>query len=61
MALPKHKGSKTRKAKRKAGKKRTAPNVVECEHCHAPILPHRACPNCGYYRGRSAVTVTEKG
>jgi large subunit ribosomal protein L32 len=26
-----------------------------CPHCHAPKLPHRVCPSCGYYNGREVV------
>ena len=28
---------------------------LECPHCHEMKLPHRVCPNCGYYQGRLAV------
>jgi len=24
-----------------------------CDHCGEPKLPHRACPSCGYYNGKS--------
>ncbi|MFQ5649123.1 MAG: 50S ribosomal protein L32 [bacterium] len=53
MALPKRRQSKSRGRKRRTHWKLSAPNVVECSHCHQPMLPHRACPNCGYYNGRS--------
>ncbi|MCD6501191.1 MAG: 50S ribosomal protein L32 [Chloroflexi bacterium] len=57
MALPKHRGSKTRKAKRRTHQKATMPNVIECPHCKAPMLSHRACKSCGYYAGRSVVAL----
>ncbi|NIR49486.1 50S ribosomal protein L32 [candidate division KSB1 bacterium] len=53
MALPKRRHSKSRRNKRRTHWKLKAPTVVECSHCHQPKLPHRACPNCGYYKGRS--------
>ena len=53
MALPKRRHSKARGRKRYANWKATAPAVAECSNCHQPKLPHRACPNCGYYKGRS--------
>ena len=31
----------------------------ECPHCHEPKPPHRACPHCGYYRGRQVRAVDE--
>ena len=52
MANPKRKQSSSRSKKRRTHWKLTAPNVVECPHCYQPKLPHRACPNCGYYNER---------
>jgi len=26
-----------------------------CPHCRERMLPHRVCPNCGYYRGREVI------
>ncbi|MCK5833111.1 50S ribosomal protein L32 [bacterium] len=57
MALPKHRTGKTRKAKRRTHQKAKMPNVIECPQCKAPTLSHRACPSCGYYSGRIAVSV----
>ncbi|MCG8608598.1 50S ribosomal protein L32 [bacterium] len=53
MPLPKRRHSKSRRNKRRTNWKITAPTIVECSHCHQPKLPHRACPNCGYYNERS--------
>ncbi|MDZ7374558.1 MAG: 50S ribosomal protein L32 [candidate division KSB1 bacterium] len=53
MALPKRRHSRSRRDKRRTHWKAAMPTVVECSHCHQPKLPHRACPNCGYYAGRS--------
>ena len=33
--------------------------TAKCEECKADILPHRACPKCGRYKGRKAKN-TEK-
>ena len=35
------------------------PKLVECSNCHQPMLPHRVCPNCGQYRGRQVLDVSE--
>lgn len=32
-------------------------NLVRCPKCNARILPHRACWNCGYYKGKQVVDV----
>src|SRR5262249_2662089 len=41
-------------------KLREAAQVILCPKCKEPVLPHRACPACGYYRGREVVA-GEKG
>jgi len=23
-----------------------------CKNCNSPSLPHRICPNCGFYKGK---------
>jgi large subunit ribosomal protein L32 len=52
MAVPKRKVSKSRRDKRRATHKLSAPVVAECPQCHQPKRPHRVCPTCGTYRGR---------
>ncbi|HDN58978.1 MAG: 50S ribosomal protein L32 [Candidatus Neomarinimicrobiota bacterium] len=60
MAQPKRKTSKSRRDKRRTFWKATVPTVTLCPNCKEPKLPHRACPNCGYYRGRPVMMVKEK-
>ncbi|MFH1737053.1 MAG: 50S ribosomal protein L32 [Actinomycetota bacterium] len=57
MAVPKRRTSKTNRNSRRAHHKLNIPNTTECPQCHQPKLPHHACPNCGYYRGRPAIEV----
>jgi large subunit ribosomal protein L32 len=59
MALPKRRHSRTRGRKRRTGWKLDAPNVVACDHCKQPRLPHHICPHCGYYNGRKVVEPKE--
>ena len=33
----------------------TAPNVNACPNCGDVMLPHRACPACGFYKGRQVI------
>jgi len=56
MAVPKQKQSHSRTNKRRSTHKATPPTVNECPQCHSPRLPHRVCPECGYYAGREVVT-----
>jgi large subunit ribosomal protein L32 len=37
----------------------TAVGVSECPACHEKMLPHRACPKCGEYKGRAVVEVKD--
>lgn len=55
MPLPKRRHSNTRTRKRRSHDALTTPNLTECPNCHERKLPHRACPACGYYRGREVV------
>lgn len=57
MAVPKRKVSRQRRDKRRTHYKLTAPELVECNHCHSLKLPHRVCKECGYYNGKEVVKV----
>lgn len=58
MAVPKRKTSKARRDKRRANNiKMTAPNLAECPQCHEPMMPHRVCPSCGFYKGEEIISV----
>jgi len=59
MALPKYKLSKSRGRKRRTHWIAKAPTVVRCAQCDEPKLPHHACPNCGTYRGRQVIEVSD--
>ncbi len=53
MAVPKRKTSKSKRNKRRTHKKANAPNLITCSHCGEYKLPHRACPECKTYKGRT--------
>jgi len=60
MAVPKKKTSKRKKRSRRTHKDRiTPPNVILCPNpeCGAPIIAHRACPECGMIRRRDGSLV----
>ncbi|MCR4420787.1 MAG: 50S ribosomal protein L32 [Clostridia bacterium] len=53
MGVPKRRVSKARKRHRRSiWAQVNGPTLSPCPQCHEPKLPHRVCPNCGYYRGR---------
>jgi large subunit ribosomal protein L32 len=55
MAVPKRKTSKTRKGKRRSHWKIAQPGLAKCPKCGEFVVPHRACPQCGYYKNRKVV------
>jgi large subunit ribosomal protein L32 len=58
MAVPKKRKSKAKRDSRRSNWKLKAPNVIDCPQCTEPMLPHRVCPKCGYYKGREVVQVS---
>ena len=56
MAVPKQKQSHSRTNKRRSQHKISPPGLQSCPQCHEAKLPHRVCPNCGYYAGREVVS-----
>jgi len=57
--LPKQKVSRTRRDKRRTHDALKASNSVQCSNCGEMRLPHRACPDCGHYKGREVFEVEE--
>lgn len=61
MAVPKRRTSKAKKGTRRSHHNLgQGMGVQYCPRCSDPVLPHRVCSNCGYYRGRDAVAIDEK-
>lgn len=52
MAVPKRKTSSSKSRKRRAHYKLEALAASLCPQCNEKMYPHRACPHCGYYKGR---------
>ncbi|GJM15278.1 MAG: 50S ribosomal protein L32 [Thermodesulfobacteriota bacterium] len=59
MALPKRKHSRSRSRKRRTHYKLTKPGVSTCQNCGEHKSPHRACPSCGFYKGRTFIKEEE--
>jgi large subunit ribosomal protein L32 len=61
MANPKRKISKSKRDKRRASwnQKLSTPAFSACPNCGEPKLNHRACPECGYYKGQQVFTPKE--
>ena len=59
MAVPKRRTSKAKRDKRRSHDSLTPPGMSVCPQCNAPKLPHRVCPSCGSYRGRTIIETEE--
>ena len=59
MALPKRKHSRSRSRKRRTHYKITKPGISSCLICGEHKPPHRACPSCGFYKGRTFIKEKE--
>lgn len=59
MPNPKRRHSKTRKNKRRTHDFLTSPSLSECPNCHERKMPHQACPQCGYYKGRAVIAAAK--
>ncbi len=56
MAVPKRKTTPSKRNMRRANHDKVTPvQLIPCDHCSAPTLPHRACSSCGYYKGRKVI------
>jgi len=63
MPNPKRKHSKARRDKRRGGQRKAkVASLAVCSNpgCKKPILPHRVCPYCGYYKGKPVITIKVK-
>lgn len=53
MAVPKHRKSKSKKRSRQAiNEKRFLGSLSVCSQCGTEKVPHRICPECGFYKDR---------
>ncbi|MBI2082558.1 MAG: 50S ribosomal protein L32 [Deltaproteobacteria bacterium] len=55
MPVPKRKVSRTRRDKRRTHYKLHPVAGQKCPQCGGARLPHRVCPECGYYKGREVI------
>lgn len=60
MGLPAKRRTKQSKRERASHFALRALNFTPCTHCGRPILPHRVCPHCGYYRGEPVGVIVDR-
>ena len=59
-AVPKRKGSKARRDKRRAHDALTRYHLVPCPDCGEMKRAHHVCPSCGKYNGRQILPEREE-
>ena len=60
MGLPAKQRTSTSKKQRASHFALKKTTLATCEKCQARILPHHACPKCGYYKGKKVVDVEKR-
>ncbi|MDQ7849620.1 MAG: 50S ribosomal protein L32 [Armatimonadota bacterium] len=55
MGIQKRRHSRARVTRSRRQWRIPAISLVACPQCHQLTLPHRVCPACGYYAGRSVL------
>lgn len=55
MPVPKKRVSRTRRDKRRTHHKVALVGLANCPECAQPVMPHRICPSCGYYKDRFVI------
>lgn len=56
--LPKKKHSKKRRGDKRSHSAITPVKTVPCSQCNSAYIPHRVCPECGYYNGKEVISNT---
>lgn len=60
MAVPKKRHTKSRRNRRRSHLALNKKNLSLCPKCGEPILSHRYCANCGFYKDHEVVNVLAK-
>ncbi len=60
MAEPKKRLTSTRSGKRRSHEFLQTKSLALCPKCKNPVLPHRVCQTCGFYKGEDFLKLEEK-
>ena len=62
MAVPKKKLTKRRIGNRRSQGhgKISLRKLATCSNCQSPVMPHKVCANCGFYKGKKIFTKLAK-
>ena len=60
MPNPKRQHSRQRQRKRRTHYKARIAGIGSCPECKKPILSHRVCPFCGFYKGKPVLVIKSR-
>ncbi len=60
MAEPKKRATSTRSGNRRSHLEAKVQSLAICQQCKKPLIPHRVCANCGYYKGADVLELEKK-
>jgi large subunit ribosomal protein L32 len=60
MSVQKQRHTKTRRDRKRARFEMKPVSMQTCTKCGKPTMPHKACPNCGFYKGKEVVNTLSK-
>jgi len=60
MSTQKQRHTKGRRDRARVFHQIKSVKLIECPKCATKILPHKACPKCGYYKGKEVVNTLKK-
>jgi len=60
MSVPARRQSRTRTRNRRSHHALKPVNTADCSNCKAPVLSHKACEACGFYKGKQVLNVARK-
>lgn len=55
MPVPKRKTSKSRRDRRQSCKFIRPQTFAQCSNCTEPLVGHRVCAHCGFYKGKQVL------
>jgi len=60
MSVPVKRSTKKQTRTRRSHHALKATGTAKCESCETQILPHKACPKCGTYKGKKVIDVEKR-
>ncbi len=59
MAEPKKRTNRSKRNMRRMHDKTSLPSLIYCPECHAAMLKHHVCNECGSYKGQKVIAKEE--